>query len=393
MNIHEYQAKELFELFGVATSQGSLATTCEEVKNIISTFSSQEVVLKAQIHAGGRGRGIFKDGFSGGVHVLKSMEEALEVAQRMLQNILVTNQTGPEGRLVEKLLVAQSVDIVQEFYLAILLDRNKEAPVIVVSREGGVDIESVAHRAPEAIRRETIHPLFGLQAYQSRSLAHCLGFRGKQLLQASTLITNLYRLFIELECMMVEVNPLVLTSSGEVLALDAKLSFDESALFRHPKIASMRDFSEEDPREVAASSAGLNYVGLDGNIACLVNGAGLAMATMDIIKHYGGEPANFLDIGGGASQEQIKEAFNILSKDPKVKVILVNIFGGIMHCDLIAEGIISAFNTSKLTIPLVVRLEGTNVEKGKKLLQESSLALHTAHDLREAAMRAKELAC
>lgn len=387
MNIHEYQAKQLFELFGVMTAKGSVVTTAEEAKSIASGFLSKEFVVKAQIHAGGRGQGTFKNGFRGGVHVVKTADEASKIAEAMLQNTLVTHQTGPQGKLVGKVLVAESVDILQEYYLAIVLDRTSAAPLVIASSEGGMDIERVAQESPEKIWKEPVHPLIGLQPYQSRNIAHHLGFRGKQFLAASTLILNLYRLFEHSECMMVEVNPLVLTKSGEILALDAKLSFDENALFRHESIEAMRDTSEEDPREVAASAFHLNYIALEGDIACLVNGAGLAMATMDIIKHHGGEPANFLDVGGGATEEQVTEAFKILTQDPKVKAILVNIFGGIMHCDIIAQGIINAFKTTKISLPIIVRLEGTKVEEGKKLLQESQLPLQTASDLKDAAQK------
>lgn len=387
MNIHEYQAKQLFELFGVATSKGAVATTVEEAKKIASSLASKELVVKAQIHAGGRGKGTFTSGLRGGVQVVKTAEEAAELAGKMLQNTLVTHQTGPEGKLVQKVLIAESVDIAKEFYIAILLDRASGAPLVIASTEGGVDIETVAEKTPEKIWRESVHPLLGLQPYQSRNIAHRLGFSGKQLAAASKLLLNLYRLFAESDCMMVEVNPMVLTKEGDVFALDAKLSFDENALFRHSNIVAMRDTSEEDPREVAASAFSLNYIGLDGNIACLVNGAGLAMATMDIIKHHGGEPANFLDVGGGATEEQVTEAFKILSKDPNVKAILVNIFGGIMRCDIIAQGIINAFKNTKLTIPLVVRLEGTNVTEGKRLLEESQLPLQAAADLTDAAQK------
>lgn len=387
MNIHEYQAKQLFEFFGVMTPKGAVITTHEEAKNIASSFINKTFVVKAQIHAGGRGMGTFTNGLRSGVHIVTTAEEACEVAHKMLGNTLVTHQTGPEGKLVSKVLIAESVEISKEYYLAIVLDRKSAAPMIIASTEGGVDIETVAAESPEKIWREAVHPLLGLQPYQSRNIARRLGFRGKQFLSASKLISNLYHLFEQSECMMVEVNPLVLTTSGEVFALDAKLSFDENALFRHENIAAMRDTAEEDPREVVASTFNLNYIGLEGDIACLVNGAGLAMATMDIIKHHGGEPANFLDVGGGATEDQVTEAFKILSQDPKVRAILVNIFGGIMHCDIIAQGIINAFKTTKLSVPLVVRLEGTNVELGKKLLRESQLPLQAATDLTDAAQR------
>jgi succinyl-CoA synthetase beta subunit len=321
------------------------------------------------------------------VHVRKTPDEVRDVAGKMLGQILVTHQTGPAGRLVNKVLVAESADIAREIYFAVLLDRATAAPLIVASTEGGVEIEAVAAKSPEKIIREPIDPLVGLQPYQARKLAKQLGFESSQLKNASKLFEGLYRTFIAYDCSMVEVNPLVVTNKGEVLALDAKFNFDDNALYRHPEIAAMRDRAEEDPREVEASKHGLNYIGLDGNIACLVNGAGLAMATMDIIKFYGGEPANFLDVGGGATEEQVTEAFKILIADKKVKAILVNIFGGIMKCDVIAQGIIDAAKTVKLSVPLVVRLEGTNVERGKQLLKESGLALIAADDLADAAQK------
>jgi succinyl-CoA synthetase beta subunit len=310
----------------------------------------------------------------------------------MLGQILVTHQTGPTGRLVNKVLVAESAEIAREIYFAVLLDRASAAPVIVGSSEGGVEIETVAAKSPEKIIREPIDPLAGLQPFQTRKLAKQLGFESSQLKSASRLFDGLYRTFVAFDCSMVEVNPLVLTTDGDVLALDAKFNFDDNALYRHPDIAALRDVAEEDPREVEASKHGLNYIGLDGNIACLVNGAGLAMATMDIIKFYGGEPANFLDVGGGATEEQVTEAFKILIADKKVKAILVNIFGGIMKCDVIAQGIINAAKTVKLSVPLVVRLEGTNVELGKQLLKESGVALIAADDLADAAQKAVKAA-
>jgi succinyl-CoA synthetase beta subunit len=321
------------------------------------------------------------------VHVRKTPDEIRDVAAKMLGQILVTHQTGPDGRKVNKVLVAESADIAREVYFAVLLDRATAAPVIVASTEGGVEIESVAAKSPEKIVREPINPLAGLQPCQARKLTKQLGFESTQLKNASKLFEGLYRTFIAYDCSMVEVNPLVVTNKGEVLALDAKFNFDDNALYRHPEIGAMRDIAEEDPREVEASKHGLNYIGLDGNIACLVNGAGLAMATMDIIKFYGGEPANFLDVGGGATEEQVTEAFKILIADKKVKAILVNIFGGIMKCDVIAEGIINAAKTVKLSVPLVVRLEGTNVDRGKQLLKESGIELIAADDLAYAAQK------
>src|SRR6266568_1684662 len=388
MNIHEYQAKELLQKFDVATTRGKVASTLDEAEQIARELGDVEIVVKAQIHAGGRGKGVFKNGFKGGVHIRRTPEEVREVAAKMLGQILVTHQTGPAGRVVNKVLVAESTDIAREIYFAILLDRATAAPLIVASTEGGVEIETVAAKTPEKIIREAIDPLAGLQPFQTRKLAKQLAFESSQLKSAPKLFEGLYRTFVAFDCSMVEVNPLVVTSKGEVVALDVKFNFDDNALYRHPEIAAMRDIAEEDPREVEASRHGLSYIGLDGNIACLVNGAGLAMATMDIIKFYGGEPANFLDVGGGATEEQVTEAFKILISDKNVKAILVNIFGGIMKCDVIAQGIINAAHTVHLPVPLVVRLEGTNVEKGKQLLKESGLALITADDLGDAAQKA-----
>ena len=315
MNIHEYQAKELLQKFDVATTRGRVAATLDEAEQIARELGDIDIVVKAQIHAGGRGKGSFKNGFKGGVHVRKTPDEVRDVAAKMLGQILVTHQTGPAGRLVNKVLVAESADIAREIYFAVLLDRATAAPLIVASTEGGVEIEAVAAKSPEKIIREPIDPLAGLQPYQARKLASQLGFESSQLKNASKLFEGLYRTFIAYDCSMIEVNPLVVTNKGEVLALDAKFNFDDNALYRHPEIAAMRDVAEEDPREVEASKHGLNYIGLDGDIACLVNGAGLAMATMDIIKFYGGEPANFLDVGGGATEEQVTEALKILIAD------------------------------------------------------------------------------
>jgi succinyl-CoA synthetase beta subunit len=387
MNIHEYQSKELLQKFDVAITRGRVASTLDEAEQIARELGDVDVVVKAQIHAGGRGKGTFKNGFKGGVHVRKTPAEVREIAAKMLGQILVTHQTGPSGRRVNKVLVAESADISREIYFAVLLDRATAAPVIVASTEGGVEIEAVAAKSPEKIIREPIDPLAGLQQFQTRKLAKHLGFESSQLKSASKLFEGLYRTFVAFDCSMVEVNPLVVTTQGNVLALDAKFNFDDNALYRHPAIAAMRDIAEEDPREVEASKHGLNYIGLDGNIACLVNGAGLAMATMDIIKFYGGEPANFLDVGGGATEEQVTEAFKILIADKKVKAILVNIFAGIMKCDIIAQGIINAAKTLKLSVPLVVRLEGTNVETGKKLIADSGLAVIAADDLADAAQK------
>ena len=392
MNIHEYQAKELLEKFGVATSPGKAARTSEEAERAARDLATTDLVVKAQIHAGGRGKGTFTNGFKGGVHLCKSPAEAREIAAQMLGQTLVTHQTGAAGRVVNTVLVAKSVEIAREIYFAILLDRATAAPLIVASTEGGVEIETVAEKSPEKIIREPVNPLAGLQPFQTRKLAKQLGFKSSEIKAAAKLFDGLYRTFIGLDCSMVEVNPLVVTDKGEVLALDAKFNFDDNALYRHPEVAAMRDVGEEDPREVEASKHGLNYIGLEGNIACLVNGAGLAMATMDIIKFYGGSPANFLDVGGSATEEQVTEAFKILVADKRVQAILVNIFGGIARCDVIAQGIIAAAKSVKLSVPLVVRLEGTNVEKGKQLLKESGLTLITADDLGDAAQKAVKAA-
>jgi len=345
MNIHEYQAKELFEKFGVPSPNGQVASTAEEAEAAANSIGGKGLVVKAQVHAGGRGKGTFKNGFKGGVHLADTAPEIKELAAQMLGQTLVTHQTGEEGRLVSKVMIAESVDIDKEFYLSILLDRATCRPVIVASTEGGMDIEEVAENTPEKIA--------------------C-------------------------DCDMVEINPLVLTPCGQVLALDAKFGFDDNALYRQKDIVEMRDTSEEDPREVEASKFDLNYIGLDGNIACLVNGAGLAMATMDIIKHCGGDPANFLDVGGGATKEQVAAAFKIILADPKVEGILVNIFGGIMQCDIIAEGILAAAAETGLSIPLVVRLEGTNVAKGRELIEKSDLAVIPADNLNDAAKKIVE---
>ena len=404
MNIHEYQAQELFEKYGVAAPGGKVATTPEEAEAIARQLGAGKIVVKAQIHAGGRGKGVFTNGFKGGVHVCSRPEEVREIAAKMLGQVLVTHQTGPEGRLVNKIFVGEAAEIARELYVAVLLDRASSAPVVIASTEGGMDIETVAEHTPEKLFHEPVHPLLGLQPYQARLLAsrlgltgdqakqaaklllaQTLGLAGDQAKQAAKLLLALYKLFIAADCSLVEINPLVITPSGQVQALDAKFNFDDNALFRHPEILALRDTTEEDPREVEASKFGLSYIGLDGNIACLVNGAGLAMATMDIIKYYGGAPANFLDVGGGASKDQVAAAFKIILADPQVRGILVNIFGGIMQCDIIAAGILAAVEETKLSIPLVVRLEGSNVELGKKMIRESGLAVISADSLADGA--------
>ncbi len=387
MNIHEYQAKDLFEKFGVPTPKGIVAGNTDEAREAAESLGSNFVV-KAQVHAGGRGKGTFKNGFQGGVHLVNSADEAADIAGKMLGEVLVTHQTGEEGKLVSKVMIAESVDIEKEYYLAILMDRDSRSPVIVASTEGGVNIEEVAEKTPEKISREVIHPLLGLQPYEVRKLSKKLGFTGDSAKQFGKLLKAVYNLFMQCDCSMVEINPLVTTPDGQVLALDAKFDFDDNALYRHPDIAELHDPTEDDPREVEAAKFGLNYIGLDGNIACLVNGAGLAMSTMDIIKHCGGEPANFLDVGGGATQEQVGNAFKIILSDPNVKCILVNIFGGIMDCDVIAQGIVAACGEVDLSIPLVVRLEGNNVAAGKKTLADSDVVIIGADDLGDAARKA-----
>lgn len=388
MNIHEYQAKELMMKFGVATPIGYAASTPEEADAIAQKLGSDDLVVKAQIHAGGRGKGTFTNGFKSGVHILKSRHDVKGIAEKMLGQTLVTAQTGPSGRLVNKVLVAEARDPQRELYLAILIDRAAQRPVVIASTEGGMDIEKVAEETPHLIYKEFIDPALGLQPFQARKIAKALKLNAEESKQAVKLFHSLYNCFIASDCSLVEINPLCITTKGEVMALDAKFNFDDNALFRHADIVAYRDTAEEDAREVEASKFSLNYIGLDGNIACLVNGAGLAMATMDTIKYFGGEPANFLDVGGGANEQQVTEAFKILVSDKNVKAILVNIFGGIMKCDVIAQGILNAVKAVSLPVPLVVRLEGTNVQAGKKLIHESGLPVITADDLADAAQKA-----
>ncbi len=387
MNIHEYQAKELFTQFGVATPAGKVAADAQQALQIAQELGGKGLVVKAQVHAGGRGKGHFTNGFKGGVHVVDSAEKAAEIAGQMIGQTLVTHQTGPEGKLVSKVLIAKSVDIAKEHYFAILFDRASGGHAIIASTEGGMNIEEVAEKTPEKIIKEFVHPTLGLQAYQARKVAAALGLQGSQASQAAKLFSALWNLYLKSDCSLVEINPLAITTDGQVVALDAKFNFDDNALYRQKAVVAMRDTSEEDPREVAASEFGLNYIGLDGNIACLVNGAGLAMSTMDIIKLHGGEPANFLDVGGGATREQVTAAFKIILGDPKVKGILVNIFGGIMVCNVIANGIVAAAQEVGLKIPLVVRLEGNNVEAGKQTLAQSGIDIISADGLTDAAQK------
>lgn len=378
MNIHEYQAKSLLHSYGVPVPQGGVAFTSEEAFKIFQTLPGPLWVVKAQIHAGGRGKG-------GGVKIAKSGAEVKAFAEQMLGMKLISPQTGPQGRLVKKIYVEEGCSIAQEFYFSLLLDRSSSRLTFLVSTEGGMEIEEVAHTHPEKIIRVTIDPLSGFQPFHGRKTAFGLGLKGDLVNQFITFAKGVYETFISLDANLIEINPLVLTNQRTFLALDAKMSFDDNALYRHPELEELRDVDEEDPMERSATLHELSYIKLDGNIGCMVNGAGLAMATMDIIKLYGGNPANFLDVGGGATQERVKEAFKIILSDPQVKGILVNIFGGIMRCDIIAEGIISALKEHPLAIPLVVRLEGTNVTLGKEIFARSGLPIESVDDLSQAA--------
>jgi len=391
MNIHEYQAKALFEKFGVAVPRGASATTTEGLAAALASLPEGPTMVKSQIHAGGRGKGVFTDGYKGGVKFCKSKAEAAEIAGKMLGNTLVTAQTGAAGRKVQTVYFTVASDIKKEYYLAILLDRAASRPVIVASTEGGVEIEKVAHETPEKIFKVVVDPAYGLADFQVRELVSRLGLAGAEAKNASRLIRGLYAMYWETDAAMVEVNPLITTPTGEVTALDAKVSFDDNALFRHPEIVALRDLNEEDPKEIEASKHALSYIALDGNIACLVNGAGLAMSTMDIIKHFGGSPANFLDVGGGASKEQVVAAFKIIVGDPNVKGIFVNIFGGIMDCNVIATGIVEAVREVGLRLPLVVRLEGNNVDAGKATLASSGLTIVSGDSMADAAQKIVKL--
>ena len=384
---------------GVPVPAGEPATSLDEANAAIDKLLTEghaRVVVKSQIHAGGRGKGTFKDGFQGGVHLADTAEDAKAKAGAMFGNVLVTKQTGEEGKQVNRLLITSAQEIKSEYYVAVLLDRAQGRPILMASAEGGVNIEEVAEESPEKIFKETIDPDLGMQPYQGRKIAIALGLRGKLIGQCARLLQNLFQTWRECDASMVEVNPMALIENEDgteaVVALDAKMSIDGNAMFRHPDIAEMRDLSEEDPLEVEAGKFDLNYIKLDGNIACLVNGAGLAMSTMDAIKHYGGEPANFLDVGGGATQEQVKAAFEIILSDPSVEAILINIFGGIMNCNTIAEGVVAAAKETDLKLPLVVRLEGNNVDAGRRTLAESGLPLITAESMAEAAQKSVEAA-
>lgn len=389
MNIHEYQAKELLAKYGVAVPRGIPAMSIDEAVQAAKDLPGPLYVVKAQIHAGGRGAGKFKNNpeGKGGVRLCKTADEVKDAAQAMMNQVLVTKQTGPEGKEVQRLYVTDGVDIAKEYYCSVVLDRATSRVTFMVSTEGGMDIEDVAEKHPEKIKRVSIDPATGMMPHHARALAFSLGFEGDANKSAVKFFMALYKAFVELDASIVEINPLIITDKNEVMALDAKMNFDENALFRQKAVADMRDESEENENEREAKNWDLSYVSMDGNIGCMVNGAGLAMATMDIIKLYGGEPANFLDVGGGATAERVTAAFKIILSDANVKGILVNIFGGIMKCDVIAQGVITAAKEVKLSVPLVVRLEGTNVEAGKKLMADSGLPIISADNLDDAAQK------
>ena len=385
MKIHEYQGKTILAKYGVPVPRGEVVFTPGEAEAAAKSLGGGTVVVKAQIHAGGRGKG-------GGVKVVKNPDAALEAAKALLGMTLVTYQTGPEGRVVGRVLVEEGLAIDRELYLGVVIDRATKQPVLMVSPDGGVEIEKVAEETPDRIFKAFIHPAVGLQPFQARQLAFSLGLSGPQIGQAVKLMSAIYQAFVATDAAMIEINPLIVTGEGHLLALDAKVAFDDNALFRHPDLKELRDLSEEDPLEIDASKFSLNYIKLDGTIGCMVNGAGLAMATMDIIKLAGGEPANFLDVGGGANADQIKNAFRILTSDSAVKAVLINIFGGILRCDVLAQGVIAAVTDLGVKVPIVIRMEGTNVELGKQMLKESGLNFTTADTMGEAAERVVALA-
>jgi succinyl-CoA synthetase beta subunit len=378
MNIHEYQGKAILKQYGVKVPEGRVAFTVDEAVEAAKELGTQVVVVKAQIHAGGRGK-------AGGVKVAKNLDEVRTYAEQILGKVLVTHQTGPEGKEVKRLLIEQGCDIKKEYYVGLVVDRSTGRVVMMASEEGGTEIEEVAAHTPEKIFKEVIDPVTGLNMFQARRLAYAINIPNELVNKAVKFMMGLYQAFVEKDCSIAEINPLVVTGDGEVMALDAKLNFDSNALYRHPDIVALRDLDEEDEKEIEASKYDLSYIALDGNIGCMVNGAGLAMATMDIVKFYGGEPANFLDVGGGATEEKVTEAFKIILRDEKVKGIFVNIFGGIMKCDVIANGVVNAAKQVKLDKPLVVRLEGTNVELGKKILNESGLNIVAAESMADGA--------
>ena len=380
MNVHEYQAKKLLSDSGVKVPGGQVVFSADEVAEVLDALNSAKYVVKAQIHAGGRGKG-------GGIKVVDNSQDATAAAEQIIGMNLVTHQTGPEGKTVGSVLIEEASSIEKEFYLGMVIDRSREKVVVMGSPEGGVEIEEVAAKSPEKIIKEHVDISLGVQPYQCRKIAYFMGLEGGAVRQTVSFISSLYRVFIEKDCSLAEINPLVLTSDGNIVALDAKINFDDNALFRHRDIAGLRDREEEDPLELEASDAGISFIKLDGDIGCLVNGAGLAMATMDIIKHHGGEPANFLDVGGGATTEQVTKAFKMILSDENVKAIFVNIFGGIMKCDTIADGIVEAAGEVGISVPLVVRLEGTNVEAGREILSNSGLDIQTGADMKEAASK------
>ena len=380
MNIHEYQGKEILKQYGVSVPRGKVAFTVEEAVEAAKELGSTVTVVKAQIHAGGRGK-------AGGVKVAKNLDEVRTYAEQLLGKVLVTHQTGPEGKEVKRLLIEEGCDIKKEYYVGLVVDRTTGRVVMMASEEGGTEIEEVAARSPEKIFKEVIDPAVGLMPFQAQRLAYAINIPKELVRKAAQLMMSLYNAFVDKDCSIAEINPLVVTGDGNVLALDAKLNFDSNALFRHKDILELRDLDEEDEKEIQASKFDLSYIALDGNIGCMVNGAGLAMATMDIIKYYGGEPANFLDVGGGASTEKVTEAFKIILSDPKVKGIFINIFGGIMKCDVIANGVVEAAKQVGLDRPLVVRLEGTNVDLGKKILAESGLNIVAADSMADGAQK------
>jgi succinyl-CoA synthetase beta subunit len=383
MNIHEFQAKQILARFGVAIPKGQPASTAAEAAQAFSSLSVPKGVVKAQIHAGGRGK-------AGGVKLVSSANEASDFAGKLLGKPLVTHQTGPQGRVVRRVYVEQASEVARELYLGMVVDRKAECVAVIASTEGGMEIEEVAAKTPDRILTEPIDPVLGLAGFQSRKLAFALGLRDKQVGQFGSLMNSLYRAFIETDASLIEINPLVITKDGNVICLDAKLSFDDNGLFRHPDIRELRDPNEEDPAETEAAKFDLSYVHLDGNIGCMVNGAGLAMATMDIVKYYGAEPANFLDVGGGANSQKVAAAFRILLSDERVRAVLINIFGGIMLCDVLAQGVVDAAREVKLQVPLVVRMEGTNVDKGKQILRDSGIKVISASDMADAARRVVE---
>jgi succinyl-CoA synthetase beta subunit len=380
MNIHEFQAKQVLARFGTPVPNGQAATTPEEAAKAFTAIGQPKAVVKAQIHAGGRGK-------AGGVKLVASAAEASDFAAKILGKALVTHQTGPQGRVVRRVYVESASQVARELYLALVVDRKAESVAIIASTEGGMEIEEVAATAPDKIITEPIDPVIGLGGFQARKIAFALGLRDKQVGQFGALLNSLYRAFNETDASLVEINPLVVTADGAIICLDAKMSFDDNALFRHPDVRELRDPNEEDPAETEAAKFDLSYVHLDGNIGCMVNGAGLAMATMDIVKYYGAEPANFLDVGGGANSQKVAAAFRILLADERVRAVLVNIFGGIMLCDVLAQGVVDAAREVKLSVPLVVRMEGTNVDKGKQILKDSGIKVIAAADMADAARR------